>query len=397
MPTDPNMTGLIYPTEGDDDDVWDTILNTTCWPVIGAHTHTSGDGVPIASAALRINADVPWSYSGTSYAITAAKALDFAAVAASAVSSYAGALFVNSDDSDNLYFRTTGGSNVQLTDGTSLNVAAFVGGIGGDYSSVSALLDYDDASDTYRFRQETSASVRQYAKISIADLIIREYDAAGDATVPAETVTIKSPDSLAASYEITLPAALPATSNQLLSMSTTGVISVGNQTLEQALVLGSGRHFTLTGDGTIIHGTRSRPIPIASYGISVAAGSVSVTGGVAGIEIPISSEVYIPLIPGVMFATSGSRGEQLQSVTLYADLTAGAADATIMSAHPATGAFSAISSVTSVVGGGGGGGQSIAVTTPTEAAAGITYWLRIVTDGSSTIEPRAYDLVFDAT
>lgn len=224
MPT-PNMA-LTLPTNHGSDDVWDTILEDV-FTLIDEHDHTTGKGVKIPSAALKINADVAWAFGGTNYAITSLAALDFAAVTAASVSSYAGALFVNSSDSNNLYFRTISGTNVKITDGTTLNVS-IVGGIGGDYAAVSALLDYDDASDTYRFRQETSAAVRQYAKVSIADLIIREYDPAGDATVPTNTVTIKSPDALAASYELTLPAALPGATS-FVTMTSTGVLSTSTK------------------------------------------------------------------------------------------------------------------------------------------------------------------------
>lgn len=234
MPTTPNM-GMILPTEGASDDVWDELLNTAL-NLNDEHDHTTGKGVKIPSAALKINADVSWSFSGTNYSITDVKALDFVPKAAADVSALSSALWVNSADSNALYFRNSSGVNVKITDGSTLNVS-IVGGIGGDYSSVSALFDYDDATDTYRARQELSASVRQYAKLGIADLIIREYDAAGDATVPVETVTIKSPDALAASYSITLPAALPG-SQALMQMSSAGVTSASN-TLTQALTSNS--------------------------------------------------------------------------------------------------------------------------------------------------------------
>ncbi len=266
MPTDPNMTGLIYPTEGSDSDIWDTILNTTCWPVIGAHNHTTGSGVPVPSGGLRINADVPWAYNGTSYAITAAKALDFTPVAVADVAAYSSALFTNSAD-NNLYFRNSSGVNVKIIDGSTLNVS-IVGGIGGDYSSVSALFDYDDATDTYRARQETAASVRQYAKLSIADLIIREYDAAGDATVPANTVTVKSPDALAASYALTLPAALPA-STKLLAVSSAGVLAAA----ESAVLTGDV-------DAADFRYTGSQPIVLAASAVvDRAAAHTKSTGG----------------------------------------------------------------------------------------------------------------------
>lgn len=222
MPTTPNMS-LVLPTEGGDADIWDTLLNSV-FTLVDSHDHTTGKGVKVPSAALKINADVSWAFGGSSFAITDAKALDFAAVTTSSVSALAGALFVNSADNE-LYFRSVAGTNIKITSGTTLNVS-IVGGIGGDYASVGALLDYDDATDTYRARQELSGGVRQFAKFSIADLIIREYDPAGDVSVPANTITIKSPDALGAGYSLTLLTALP-TSGALLAVNSTGQVSVG--------------------------------------------------------------------------------------------------------------------------------------------------------------------------
>lgn len=215
--------GLVKPTNHGSADVWDVILSTL-FDLVEEHDHTTGKGVKIPSAALRVNADVPWSDSGTSYAITGAKAFDFTASAPAGMTSYAGALFLSDGTSgttaNELYWRTTGGTNVQLTSGASLNVTAFVGGIGGDYSSISALVDYDDASDTYRFRQQTSAGVRQFAKMSAADVRLFEYFAAGASPVPTNSVTLKSPATLAASYSMIMPAALPtATSPMMLDNS----------------------------------------------------------------------------------------------------------------------------------------------------------------------------------
>ena len=166
MTTLPNMN-LVLPDEGGSADIWDVILDTL-FALVDAHDHTTGKGVKVPSAALKINADVSWSFAGTNYAITDAKAIDFTPVTAASMASYSSALFANSSDSNNLYYRNSSGTNVQITAGATLNVS-IVGGIGGDYSSIGALLDYDDATDTYRFRQQTSASVRQFAKLLHAD------------------------------------------------------------------------------------------------------------------------------------------------------------------------------------------------------------------------------------
>ena len=46
----PNM-GLVLPTDGGSDNVWDTILDTV-FGLIDSHGHVAGQGVPIVSAAL---------------------------------------------------------------------------------------------------------------------------------------------------------------------------------------------------------------------------------------------------------------------------------------------------------------------------------------------------------
>ena len=105
---------------------------------------------------------MPWG----GFSITGAKALTLAEQTTSAVAAYADAIFVNSAD-HNLYFRNAAGTNVQITSGSTLNVS-IVGGIGGDYSSVSALLSYDDATKRYLLQQEVVTLVRPWAGLAMA-------------------------------------------------------------------------------------------------------------------------------------------------------------------------------------------------------------------------------------
>lgn len=226
----PNMS-LVLPTDHGDSNVWGPILEDV-FDLLDAHDHTTGKGVKVPSAALNINADVAWSSSGTNYAITALKAVDFTPTSASSVSALASALFFNSDDANNLYARTQAGVNVKILDGSTLNVS-IVGGIGGDYTAIGALLDYDDATDSYRFRQQTSAAVRQYAKLRAADLVLFEYKAAGATPVPTNTWTVKSPAALAGALSFTLPATLSG-ADALVQATSAGVMSHSN-TLTVAL------------------------------------------------------------------------------------------------------------------------------------------------------------------
>lgn len=219
MPTLPNM-GLILPTEGGDADIWDTLL-AAVFELIDEHDHTSGKGTPVKVAGLRIDGDVAWNYGGDYFAITGAKAFDFEPVLASEVTGYAAALWVSSVDNE-LYWRTTGGSNVKLTDGTELNVSAFTGGISGDYAAVGADFRFDDATDSYWARQQEVAGVRAWASLRVGNVDI--YEAAASIT---NRIRIQSPSALAASYTLTLPAALPG-STSVMQLSAAGVMSASN-------------------------------------------------------------------------------------------------------------------------------------------------------------------------
>lgn len=328
MPT-PNMN-LTLPVEGGDNDNWDVVLNDAI-ELVDAHDHTTGKGVKIPAAALNINADTPWNSAGTYYALTGVKALDFQPLAAALMSAYAGALFMSSADNE-LYWRTSGGTNVKLTNGASLN-ASIIGGIGGDYASVGALLDYDDATDTYRLRQELS-TVRQYGRVAHADLDLYEYDPAGDVSVPANRVRLKSPDALGASYDITWLTALPG-STQLMQVSSAGQLSASN-TIANAVSMGStlgvtglitadagltaaaAQHITISTTGRYKRGALKRRIQAASAEVGGTLGTTAYNGtnrawhtGNAGAIVYFPLDVYegeritavavrgIPIVGGV--------------------------------------------------------------------------------------------------
>jgi hypothetical protein len=227
MTTTPLM-GLVLPTDHDSADIWDSILDTV-FGRIDSHNHTTGQGAKIPAAALAIDGDVSWSSGGTSHSITDLVALDFKPSPAAGLVALAGALFVSDGtsglSSNELYWRTTTGTNVKLTAGAALNVAAFTGGIGGDYAAVGALVVFDDATDAYWLQQQVGAGVRQWAKLRTGDVQLFEYKANPTAgPVPANAVTLKSPAALVAGYALTMPTALPA-SNQPLYVSSAGAVT----------------------------------------------------------------------------------------------------------------------------------------------------------------------------
>ncbi len=185
---------------------WATLLNAAL-TAVDNHDHTEGLGRKITSAALNINGDVAIGNNN----LTGAKSYNMA----NQSSALGGATDVRSlyAVAGELYYNDSVGNQIQLTSGGALN-ASSIGAIGGDYGSSTANVYYNSTSKTFFFDQNTD----QRAKLDIGDLIIRETVAA------ANGITIKSPSSLAASYSITLPAALPA-ANKMLQMSTTGVVT----------------------------------------------------------------------------------------------------------------------------------------------------------------------------
>lgn len=225
MTTTPNM-GLTESTPHGSSGIWGDALNAAL-DLIDSHDHSTGKGVLVPVASLKANSDVSWSFGGTNFAIKDLKAIDFAPVTAASVAGFAGALFVNSADSE-LYYRTIGGSNVKVTNGAALNFAAFVGGIGGDYSAVGALESFDDATKRYLFQSE--GAPRPWSGMACADIDLYEKNIS-----IVNHVTLKSPAGLGASCTVfmpgcntTFPAALPGAVTPLV-MDATGVITTTAQ------------------------------------------------------------------------------------------------------------------------------------------------------------------------
>jgi hypothetical protein len=213
----PNI-GLTLPVRGaPGSGVWSDTIDADLG-LLDVHNHTTGKGLPVPVAGLNINADLPF---GGAFGATQLQRVQFSAVTALASNNLS--LFVNTADNE-LYFRTSAGANVKLTSGAALNVGAFTGGIGGDYAAVAAVADYVDATDTYRFRQQLGAGVNQFARVATAGVDLFEYFASGVSPVPGTRVRLKSPASLAASYDVTWPGALPAAAGQMI-IDSTGAIT----------------------------------------------------------------------------------------------------------------------------------------------------------------------------
>ena len=313
----PNM-GLVLPTDHGSSDVWDTILDAV-FSLIDAHDHTTGKGVPIPSAALGINADVSWA----GFALTAAKGFGFTEQASTSITSYSDLLYVDST-THNLMFRNSSGVNVQITAGNTLNVS-IVGGIGGDYASVGALLSFDDA--TKRYLLQSEGTPRPWSGLATADIDLYEKAAS-----IIQKVTLKSPSSLAASYNWIFPTALPAATAPV-------VVSSAGQLSTQSGLLINRQVFTANGTYTPTAGTRAILVRMVGGGGGGGGAAGSGATGHAAAGGGGASGAYVEL-----FASA---------TTTWGAITAGGA--VVVGAAGAAGAAGASS-------GGDGGDTSITVT-----------------------------------
>lgn len=196
--------------------LWAQELNTA-FGVIDNHDHSSGKGLPVTPAGLNINAALTFNTkSATDLGLARFTSL--------------GAVLVGLLDKNQvyvvngeLYYQDGSGTNVQITAAGSVNIAG-VGGISG-LSGTTAALTYSNSLKTFILTQDSGIS----AKLDTGRVTIR------DEVGSANGVTLKSPSSLAGSYTLTLPAALPA-STKILTVTSGGVVGaaydVDGSTLE---------------------------------------------------------------------------------------------------------------------------------------------------------------------
>ncbi len=180
-------------------------MQNTAMSVIDLHDHTSGKGVGIPTAGLNINADL--SFGG--YAITSIKKLGLSVQAVALT----GSNFIQNVNGD-FYWMNSSGTSVQITSGGGINLST-LGTIGGDFSSSTATVTYTTATKLFAFSQSSGIT----ADIAAGSYFLYENVASG------KYVKLKTPTSLAANYDVTMPAAVPA-ATKIVTMSSTGALGV---------------------------------------------------------------------------------------------------------------------------------------------------------------------------
>lgn len=265
MGTTTTNMGLSKPTLAGDSSTWDDQLNASL-DLIDTHDHTTGAGVQIPAGGLNLTTDL--TLNGTC-ALTNAKALAFTTQASYTVSK---SLWVKTSDGE-LYWRNGSGTDVKMTSGGTLNIA-IAGGIVGDYAASAAAVYYDDSAQAYRFL-EAAPSPNSWSRVQCGDLDLYEH-----ASGIANRVRISSPVGLAASYALTLPAALPG-STSILQVSSAGAITASN---------------------TVGNAVTFSALTTHNNGITVATGAANLTSA-SGIGLPTRKLV---LSAGLGYVYSGS-------------------------------------------------------------------------------------------
>ncbi len=204
----PNM-GLIMPSPGDDAGTWDDLINAAA-DAIDAHDHSSGSGVQVPTAGLNIDADLTFG----GFSATEVKAVRFTQQAT--ISAFTRGLAWKTSTNE-LYAIKSDGTEVRITNGSTLDVTA-AAGFGGDYASSDALASFDQASGEYRFYSSDATTPDTWGKLSSEQINIHP------AGTGSNRVQLKAPAGLAASYSVTYPAALPAATRRV-SITSAGVMT----------------------------------------------------------------------------------------------------------------------------------------------------------------------------
>lgn len=286
----PNM-GLVLPVSGAGGTAGPTYANdltnqtggggsslTGAFWVIDSHNHTSGQGVPIPSSGLNINADLSFNANR----LTNTSGVTFQTLTGTPAGN-AQLYFVNRE----LFVTDNSGSTIQITNSGS--IAGASGSISGLVSPASAA--FNNLSGTFIWQQAASKA----ASMDCGNVIFRD-----PTNISVQGITVGSPVGIGSAFSMTWPAALPG-STLPIQLSATGAMTAAQLTRPQLPTVGqqvsSSVSFSINSssyqsvtNGSISITTSGRPINIllqpdgtsgSASGISFGAASQQVTLGLS--------------------------------------------------------------------------------------------------------------------
>lgn len=269
----------------------------------------------------------------------------------------------------NLWWQSSSGP-AQLTVGSTLNAAA-LGGITGDYGGANpAQLRYVDADTIYYFYDS-------FAGLAWAGIKALTVDIAAGST---STFRARLAFGGAASYTLTLPAAVPAVTS-LVQMSNAGALTASN-------ALATNQSVTVSGTGTYKHADHA--FQQSFDGSICTVGSLSTSAASNLILYTLSSgggTAYIP-IKGL------KTGDRLKAVVLMGGFVSGTTEPTTSVIKNAAGTPSTVTTT------GSGtilaGARTLTVDTPFSVAQGDLFWLKVIT-GASALNFYTLNVTYDRT
>jgi microcystin-dependent protein len=206
--------GMPIPTVGvEPGPDWASDINSSLG-IIDAHNHVPGQGAPVPTEGLNINADLTFG----GYNATNLRTVRLAAQ--SSVPSLSTDLNAVYSLNGDLYFRDGNAFNVQIT-----NAGSVVGAPGNITNlSLPASVTYVSLSKTFVFQSDVSTS----AILDGSSVILRKL------TASSPGLTLSPPSSMTVDYTLTLPA-LPA-STALMTMDTGGAMgtTIPNSTISNS-------------------------------------------------------------------------------------------------------------------------------------------------------------------
>lgn len=210
----PNMS-LILPGVGTEPGPQYASEVNSSLSTVDQHDHTSGNGVPVPSAGLNINTDLPMGQNN----LTQIRSLRmFPQASPLSLGTDLGCLYESGVD---LYYNDGNGNQIRLT--ASGGIAGSSGSIAGLTSPASA--SYNAGSATFTWQSNSNVA----ANMDFRSATLR------NSSVSSNGITLTAPSSLPSNYSLTLPSALPA-DQHFMTLDNSGNIAadwvVDNSTIE---------------------------------------------------------------------------------------------------------------------------------------------------------------------
>lgn len=210
----PNMS-LTLPSVGTEPGpAYATDINSSL-STVDQHDHTSGNGVPVPSAGLNINTDLPFGNNN----LTLVRSVRLNPQGSPlSLGTDLGCLYESGVD---LYYNDGNGNQIRIT--ASGSVAGATGSITGLTSPASA--SYSAGSQTFTWQSNSNVA----ANMDFRSAILRNN------SVSSNGITLAAPSSLPGNYSLTLPSALPG-AQSFMSLDSSGNIAA-NWTVDNSTII----------------------------------------------------------------------------------------------------------------------------------------------------------------